>query len=146
MVRSFRGAYLPLAWVFLAGVIVQFLLAGTAVFASPGFNLHRDFGLVLLAGTVLLIVVALFARLRRAAGIGVLLFILFGIQVFLVRLRRPYAPLDLEPAFITSMMQTVMQPIHDLVGSSAAWIASLHVLNGLAILGASVLNLQLARV
>ena len=141
-------AYLYMAWIFLILIPVQFLLAGTGVFTTNGYALHMYNGLILhvLAGGM--IVFALLGRMpRRAFYFAAIQFILIGLQIAFVQIWVPGAQtkIAIEPAFITNMFITLAQPIHNALGSSAGWIASLHALNGLAIAGVAVLTVRYAR-
>jgi Family of unknown function (DUF6220) len=66
MVRGARYAYLGLAWLFLAGVVLQVFFIGLALFVgSENFALHRDFGYILQLVPILVLVAALVARAGR---------------------------------------------------------------------------------
>jgi hypothetical protein len=66
MVRGARYAYLVLAWLFLAGVVLQVFFIGMALFVgSENFALHRDFGYILQLVPLLLLVAAAVARAGR---------------------------------------------------------------------------------
>ena len=66
MVRGARYAYLGLAWLFLAGVVLQVFFIGLALFVgSENFALHRDFGYILQLVPLLVLVAALLARAGR---------------------------------------------------------------------------------
>jgi hypothetical protein len=66
MVRGARFAYVGLAWLFLAGVVLQVFFIGLALFVgSENFALHRDFGYILQLFPILVLVAALLARAGR---------------------------------------------------------------------------------
>src|SRR5918911_1495971 len=78
LTRLFQG----LAWLVLAGLAVQFYLAGAALFGATTFQAHRTLGYLLAVAILLLLVVALAARPgRRLVGLTVLLAGLAGVQV-----------------------------------------------------------------
>lgn len=110
-----RLAYIGVAWLFLACVVVQAFLAGLGVFAgAQNFSLHRDFGYVFGWLTVVLLLLALVGRLgRRWVGLSALILVLFAFQSVFVALR------EVMPA-----------------------VAALHPVNALAIFGVA---LHLAR-
>lgn len=64
---------------YLAAVIVQFFLAGLAVFGSTSFEAHRGLGFVLLAGSLVLVVLAYVAKLPKR--MIVLTAVLLGLNV-----------------------------------------------------------------
>src|SRR5919202_126763 len=57
--RLFQG----LAWLVLAGLAVQFYLAGAALFGATTFQAHRTLGYLLAVAILLLLIVALLAGL-----------------------------------------------------------------------------------
>jgi len=84
--RLFRIIYLAGTWLFVAGALGQFFLAGLGVFAGPSnWGKHREFGLLLGLLALLLIMLALIARLPgRMIGMTAGLFGLFIVQVLLL--------------------------------------------------------------
>jgi len=84
-----RTAYLVIALVLVAGLVVQVFLAGLGVFwASVLFATHRDFGFLLELLPILLVVVGAIGRVeRRLVGVAALIFGLFLLQSVLVGLR-----------------------------------------------------------
>lgn len=84
-----RLAYIGVAWLFLACVVVQVFLAGLGVFAgAQNFSLHRDFGYVFGWLTLVLLLLALGGRLgRRWIGLSALILVLFAFQSVFVALR-----------------------------------------------------------
>lgn len=109
--HTVRLAYIGVAWLFFACVVVQVFLAGLGVFAGPGnFALHRDFGYVFGWLTLVLLLLALGGRLgRRWIGLSALILVLFAFQSLFIALR------DVLPS-----------------------IAALHAVNALAIFGVSL--------
>ena len=84
-----RSAHLVVAWLLVAGVVVQIFLAGLGVFRSPeAFANHRDFGFMLELLPLVLLLLGLVARLgRRAALLAAGIFGLFILQSVFVGLR-----------------------------------------------------------
>jgi hypothetical protein len=82
-------AYLVVAWIFVACAIVQVFLAGLGVFAGyANFITHRDFGYAFGLLTLVLVVLALVARLPRILILGsVLLLVLFALQSVFIAFR-----------------------------------------------------------
>jgi hypothetical protein len=89
-VRSIaRSVHLALAWLLVAGLVVQIFLAGLGVFrGAASFATHRDFGYLLEALPFFLLIVGLIARLgRRPALLAAGIFGLFLLQSVFVVLR-----------------------------------------------------------
>jgi ABC-type polysaccharide/polyol phosphate export permease len=109
MQRIIARIHQGLAWIVLAGLLLEFYLAGAALFGVGSFAPHRMLGSALAAPVLLLVVLGLAGRLgRRLVGLSLLLVFLIVVQAML-------------PSFRTS----------------AAWIAALHPLNALALMGIS---------
>jgi hypothetical protein len=101
--RVHRG----LAWVAMAGFVVQFYLVGAALFGVTTFELHRRLGYLLAVPVALLLILALAGRLGgRPIGLSALLLVLVVVQALLPALR-----------------------------SSVPWLAALHPVNALALMG-----------
>lgn len=98
-----------LAWIVLAGLVLQFYLAGIALFGAGTFESHRMLGGLLTVPVLLLVGLGLAGRLgRRLIGLSSLLLLLTIVQATLPGLR-----------------------------DSASWIAALHPVVGLSLLGIS---------
>ncbi len=84
-----RSAHLVVAWLLVAGLVIQVFLAGLGVFSDPAsFETHRDFGYMLELLPLILLVLGYMARLgRRAAGLAAGIFGLFLLQSVLVGFR-----------------------------------------------------------
>lgn len=84
-----RALFVVIAWVFLALAIVQVFLAGLGVFVGPQeFAQHRQFGYIIGLLPLVMLVLALIARLPRPMWAGSLLLIgLFALQSILVAFR-----------------------------------------------------------
>jgi hypothetical membrane protein len=81
MRRAGQSAYLVIAWLFLAVVIVQFFLAGLGVFGAESFEAHRDFGGAFHLLALLLLLLAIFVRRNRTDIIlAVALFVIVTVQ------------------------------------------------------------------
>jgi hypothetical protein len=87
--HTVRLAFIGVAWLFLACVVVQVFLAGLGVFGgAQNFSLHRQFGYLFGWLTLVLLLLALVGRLgRRWIGLTVLLLVLFALQSVFVALR-----------------------------------------------------------
>jgi hypothetical protein len=72
----------------LLGIGVEFFLAGAGAFGATSFHSHRVVGVVLLAGAVIVLVVA--AASRRNPRIALGLAVLVGAQVLLGHLGRTH--------------------------------------------------------
>ena len=84
-----RSLHLMVAWLLVAGLVVQIFLAGLGVFRGPdSFLTHRDFGYALELLPIVLLVLGLIARLgRRPALLAAGIFGLFLLQSVFVGLR-----------------------------------------------------------
>ena len=128
-----RKVHFVLSALVLAAVVLQFYLAGVGVFSMPEdelFGLHTTNGRITLPVLLLLnIVAAALARgrtLRYAVGLVGLL----ALQTVI---------------FLIAAVTTGSNPFEDTVITTAGTIIlSLHVLNGLAILGVTVLLVRKA--
>jgi len=85
MTRVVQG----LAWLVVAGLVVEFYLAGAALFGvTPSFEPHRALGSLLGAAILLLLIVTLIARPgRQLVGMVGLLTVLMIVQMALPSLR-----------------------------------------------------------
>jgi Family of unknown function (DUF6220) len=101
--RIHRG----LAWLAMAGFVVQFYLVGAVLFGVTTFELHRRLGYLLAVPVALLLILAVAGRLGgRPIGFSALLLVLVVVQALLPSLR-----------------------------SSVPWLAALHPVNALALMG-----------
>jgi hypothetical protein len=84
-----RSLHAIVAWVFVAGLVLQVWLAGRGVFESPTvFGTHRDVGYTLSLFTIVLLVLGLLGGLgRRAALLAIGIFVLFILQSVFVVMR-----------------------------------------------------------
>jgi hypothetical protein len=98
-----------LARIFLAGLLLQFYLASTAMFGAGSFQPHRVLGFALTMLVFLFPVLALAGRLERQ---------LIGLSIMLVFL-------------------TIVQMMLPSLRGAAPWIAALHPVNALALMGIS---------
>ena len=60
-----RVLFFGLAVIYLAGVVVQFFLAGLGTFGATSFDAHQAFGLVLALLTLILLVLAAVGKVPR---------------------------------------------------------------------------------
>ena len=97
------------ARIFLAGLLLQFYLVGTAMFGAGSFQPHRMLGSALTILVILLPVLALAGRLGWP---------LFGLSMLLVFL-------------------TIAQMMLPSLRGAAPWIAALHPVNALVLMGIS---------
>ena len=81
-----RVLFFGLAVVYLAGVVVQFFLAGLGTFGATSFDAHQAFGLVLALLTLVLLVLAVVGKVPRLLILlAVALLGLNVLQMFLAR-------------------------------------------------------------
>jgi cytochrome b561 len=81
-----RTIHMVIAWLVVAGLVVQVWLAGLGVFdTSAGFAPHRDLGYTIGLVPIVLLVLGLLGGMgRRAAILAVAIFVLVVVQSFLV--------------------------------------------------------------
>ena len=60
-----RVLFFGLAVIYLAGVVVQFFLAGLGTFGATSFDAHQAFGLILALLTLILLVLAVVGKVPR---------------------------------------------------------------------------------
>lgn len=82
-----RVLFFGLAVIYLAGVVVQFFLAGLGTFGATSFDSHQVFGLILALLTLILLVLAVVGKVPRLLiGLAVVLLGLNVLQMFLARI------------------------------------------------------------
>ena len=105
------------ARIFLVGLLLQFYLASTPIFGAGSFQPHRMLGAALTIIAFLFPVLALAGRLgRQLIGLSILLAVLAIVQMALPSLR-----------------------------GAAPWIAALHPVNALALMGVSARIARIGR-
>jgi hypothetical membrane protein len=84
-----RTVHHGLAWLLVAGLVVQVFLAGLGVFAGgSNFETHRNVGFLLQAVPFFMAIAAWLGKLgRRSVVLAVLIFLLFFVQSFLLLAR-----------------------------------------------------------
>ena len=88
MQRTIAWIYTGLAWVILAGLLLQIYSAGTALFGATTFEAHRSLGMALSLPVLALLVLALVGRMGwRLIGFSALLVVLTVVQMLLPQLR-----------------------------------------------------------
>ena len=81
-----RVLFFGLAVIYLAGVVIQFFLAGLGTFGATSFDAHQAFGLVLALLTLILLVLAVVGKVPRVLiGLVVVLLGLNVLQMFLAQ-------------------------------------------------------------
>lgn len=91
MKRILSTVHHGLSIVIIIGLIGEFFFAGMGVFHASSFQIHRMTGVLLWAGSALLLLLALIGRLgRRTIGFSTLLFVLLLIQPLLLQISQPY--------------------------------------------------------
>lgn len=109
MQRIISQLHQGLAWLFLVGLVLQLYLAGAPMFGAASFQPHRMLGFALMVLAILFPVLALMGRLgRQRIGLSLLLVFLTIVQGMLPSLR-----------------------------GTVSWIAALHAVNALALMGTS---------
>jgi hypothetical protein len=83
-----KKLHFGLSIVVLTGLIIEFFFAGMGVFHAASFRIHQLTGVILLAGSFLLLSVAFIGRI--AGGFSSLLFVLLFIQPLLLQLNDPF--------------------------------------------------------
>lgn len=116
--RIFQG----LAWLVVAGLVVEFYLAGAALFGvTTTFQLHATLGSILALAILLLLIVALIARPgRRLVGLTALLAALTILQVSLPRLRTVLPPVAALHVINAAVLLGLAGPLARAAGRAAA--------------------------
>jgi Family of unknown function (DUF6220) len=105
--QTIARIYTGLAWVIVAGLLLQFYLAGAALFGATSFEAHRSLGMGLALPVAALVVLALAGHMGwRVVGFSVLLLALTVVQILLPQLRE-----------------------------TASWVAALHPINAMILMG-----------
>jgi len=120
MRSGLRTVHLVVAWLLVAGLVVQIFLAGLGVFrGAASFATHRDFGYLLELLPIVLLIVGLVAGLgRRPAILAAVIFGLFLLQSVFVGLRTDapdVAALHPVNGFVITLLAIVL--------ASDAWLA-----------------------
>jgi hypothetical protein len=85
-VTQARVLFFGLAVIYLAGVVVQFFLAGLGTFGATSFDAHRGLGLVLALVTLILLVLAVVGKVPRILiALAIVLLGLSILQMFLAQ-------------------------------------------------------------
>jgi hypothetical protein len=77
-----------LSLVILIGIIFEFFFAGMGVFHAASFQIHQITGVILLAASLLLLIIAFIGKINR--GFYALLFVLLFIQPLLLQIHQPF--------------------------------------------------------
>jgi hypothetical protein len=89
-VTQARVLFFGLAVIYLAGIVVQFFLAGLGTFGATSFDAHSAFGLFLALVALILLVVGFVGKVPRS--LRALTFVLLAVNVLQIFL----AQLDVE--------------------------------------------------
>lgn len=82
-----RVAFYGFALIYLLGVVVQFFLAGLAVFGVRGYDAHTGLGYVLALISLVLLALAIGAKLPRSVtALSTVLVGLNALQIVLIRI------------------------------------------------------------
>ena len=91
MKKLFSTIHFGLSIVVMIGLIVEFFFAGMGVFHATSFQIHRVTGVILLAGSLLLLLISLIGRTGgKTIGWSVLLLALLFIQPLLLQIHQPF--------------------------------------------------------
>ncbi|MDQ0200351.1 DUF6220 domain-containing protein [Neobacillus ginsengisoli] len=91
MKRILSNVHYFLSIVILICLVVEFFFAGMGVFHAASFKIHQLTGMLLLACSLLLLLVALFGKIGgKSIGLSTLLFVLLFIQPLLLQIHQPF--------------------------------------------------------
>lgn len=91
MKRVLSTVHQSLSIVMLIAVIVEFFFAGMGVFHATSFQIHMVTGILLWAGSALLLLLALGGRTGgKTVGFSALLFVLMFVQPLLLQINQPF--------------------------------------------------------
>lgn len=117
MRRAIAWLHLAMSTTILGVILLQFYSAGMGIFGAAGFELHRIAGGIIDPVSMLLVVIGVAGGLGwRVVGLSTLLTVLIVVQVILPGLR-----------------------------DDLPWVAALHPVNALALLGVAFLLIRAAR-
>jgi Family of unknown function (DUF6220) len=86
-VSQARVAFYGFALIYLLGVVVQFFLAGLAVFGVRSYDAHRGLGFVLALISLVLLALAIGAKLPRSVtALSTVLVALNAVQIVLIQI------------------------------------------------------------
>jgi len=108
-----RIAFAVAAWLFLAGVVVQVFLAGIGLFELSDWKWHVDLGWGLGSAPILLLVLALVARLERRT-------VLLTAGLALAAVLQP----ELAAARHTAPLIAAFHPLNAMVVFWLAWLVA----------------------
>ncbi|MGH2587379.1 MAG: DUF6220 domain-containing protein [Dehalococcoidia bacterium] len=81
MQRTTAWIYTTIAWITVAGLLLQFYAAGMALFGTTTFEFHRSLGFALQLPALALLIAALAGRMgRQVIGLSALLVVLTFVQ------------------------------------------------------------------
>ena len=72
----------------LIGIIIEFFFAGMGVFHAASFQIHQITGVIIMAASLLLLIIAFIGKVGR--GISALLFVLLFLQPLLLQIHQPF--------------------------------------------------------
>jgi hypothetical protein len=112
-VKGLRIVFATAAWLFLAGVITQVFLAGASLFGLTDWTTHRGLGWTLGPAPILLLVLALLARVGRRT-------VLLTIGLAVATVIQP----ELALARDTDPVVAAFHPVNALVVFWLAWVVA----------------------
>lgn len=91
MKKLFSTIHFGFSILVMIGLIFEFFFAGMGVFHATSFQIHRLTGVILLAGSLLLLLISLIGRTGgKTIGWSVLLLALLFIQPLLLQIHQPF--------------------------------------------------------
>jgi hypothetical protein len=91
MKKTVAVLHFSLCLILTAGIIMEFFFAGIGVFQAASFETHRITGIILGAGSILLLLLSFIGRMGgKTIGFTSLLFVLLLIQPLLLQINQPY--------------------------------------------------------
>lgn len=91
MKRKLSNVHYFLSYVILICLVVEFFFAGMGVFHAASFKIHQLTGVLLLACSLLLLIIALIGKTGgKIIGFSTLLFVLLFIQPLLLQITQPF--------------------------------------------------------
>jgi len=112
-VRGWRIAFAAAAWLYLAGVVLQVFLAGMSIFEFADWTFHAELGWGLGSAPIVLLVLALLARLERST-----VWLTVGLTVAALVQPELAAARDVAPVL------AALHPVNALVVFWLAWVVA----------------------
>jgi hypothetical protein len=91
MKKTLSTVHQGLSILIVIALLIEFFFAGMGVFHAATFQIHRVTGVLILAASALLLLIALLGRMSlKMIGLSVFLFVLLFVQSLLLQIHQPF--------------------------------------------------------